>query len=360
MRLLWLALLMFACGPGIPHREEIPTPPTADFAAAFASATQAGDVKTIRAMLGPSATLGGLWFPDPMCQREFVAPGDVGGGRLDELARCLATLKLSVATRKDALEDVAILTYPPGIEIEARFIDRVEGPWLSWIGFEARRSLGDALPTIAPETLEGLRVAGTREPAVHDLDAEIARLHYSKTWVKLCINADGEVTGVHPREASSARAMRTFTAAIADWKFKPFAPDGHPMPVCSLVLVASPLAFALQHENIPYPLGESSDIGLIVPIQALHRVKGERLVFPNTDEKWAIQKAGVRRVIGIFQFCIDERGATRDVHILRSTGLPHYDQSIIGTIGVWQYEPYLDEGTVTPVCTSVTFVYTQH
>jgi hypothetical protein len=312
-------------------------------------------------MLGPSATLGGLWFPDPVCHREFLAPGEVGGGRLDEIARCLATLKLTVATRMDALEDVAILTYPPGIEIEARFIDLVDGPWLSWIGFEARRSLGDALPTITPETLESLRVAGTREPAVPDLEGEITRgrRHYSKTWVKLCINADGEVTGVHPREASSARATRVFTAAIADWKFKPFAPDGHSMPVCSLVLLASPLALALQNERIPYPLSESSDVGLIVPSEDLHRTEGTKRVVPDNDDKYALQKAHVRRVIGTFQFCIDEHGATHDVHILRPTGLAHYDQSIMSAISAWRYEPYLDEGTPTPVCTLVNFVYTQ-
>jgi hypothetical protein len=106
MKLLRAAMslvFLIACGPGIPHHDDIPKPPTPDFATALASATQAGDVKTIRAMLGPSATLGGLWFPDPVCHREFLAPGEVGGGRLDELARCLATLKLTVATRMDAL-----------------------------------------------------------------------------------------------------------------------------------------------------------------------------------------------------------------------------------------------------------------
>jgi hypothetical protein len=312
-------------------------------------------------MLGPNVTVGGLWFPDPVCQREFVAPGEVGGGRLDELARCIATLQLAVAPRKDALADVAVFTYPPGLEIEARFIDRVDGPWLSWIGYEARRSLGDALPTISAETLESLRTAGAREPAAHELDDEVAHsgLHYAKTWVKLCLDATGAVTGVHVREASSSRAARVFSAAVADWKFKPFTPAGQPMPVCSLVLLANPLPLALEHERIPYPLSESSDAGLIVPIQALHRVKGQITITPSDDLKVVLQKAGIRRLIGSFQFCLDEHGHAQNVRILRSTGLPGYDQSIIGHIGVWEYEPYLDEGKAIPVCTSVTFIYTQ-
>lgn len=169
-------------------------------------------------MLGPSVELGGPWFPDPVCTRELVGTSNVGGGRLDELARCLATLKLEIATRKDPPLDAAILTYAPGIEVEAVFIERTDGPWLSWIGYEARRNLADALPTISAETLESRRVAGQREPAVTGLDDPIAHAnpHYSKTWVKLCIDAEGNVTGTHVREASFNRAARTFTAAIAD------------------------------------------------------------------------------------------------------------------------------------------------
>lgn len=351
---LWLAVA--ACGPGL---RQAPQRTPDDVAAGFVAATQSGDVAAVRRMLGPSVTLGGLWFPDPTCSREFVATGDVGGGRLDELARCLTTVKFELASRKDPLPDTAILRYAPGIEVEAVFTERREGPWLSWIGYEARRSVADALPTIAPETLESLRVAGQREPAVEGLDAEIQQAHYSKAWVKLCIDAEGNVTGTHVREASSNRAARTFTAAIADWKFKPFAPGGHPLPVCSLVLLTKPLALALQHEAIPYPLSETSDAGLIVPIQALHRIKGNKYIAPDDDTKSAIQRAHITRVIGSFQVCLDATGHVQDVRIIKPTGVPPYDATILQGVRRWEYEPYLDEGKAIPVCSAVTFIYSQ-
>lgn len=359
MKLVLLAALVAACGPGLAPQD--PRGPTDDFAAQFVHAANTGDAAAVRRMLGPSVELGGLWFPDPVCAREFVGTGSVGGGRLDELARCLATLKLEIAKRSDPLLDAAILTYAPGIEVEAVFVERSEGPWLSWIGYEARRNMADALPTISAETLESLRIAGQREPAVTGLDEEIARsqMHYSKAWVKLCIDAQGNVTGTHVREASSNRASRTFTAAIADWKFKPFAPDGRPLPVCSLVLLAKPLDLALQHESIPYPLQESSNVGLIVPIQALHRVKGETRITPDDPTKTAMQNAHISRVIGSYQLCLDTTGHPQNIRVLKPTGIPSYDQRILAGMQSWVYEPYLDEGTAIPVCSAVNFIYSQ-
>jgi len=141
--LVALPLLMAACGPGLHEIDREPQDATKDAAAAFTKASQTGDVATIRKMLGPSVVNGGLWFPDPTCEAEFAVPGEVGGGRLDELARCLTTVKLSTSQRKDALLDVAVLSYEPGIEIEARFIDRSTGTWLSWIGYAARHDVAD-------------------------------------------------------------------------------------------------------------------------------------------------------------------------------------------------------------------------
>src|SRR5438067_6465926 len=72
---------------------------TTDAAERLAHASQTSDVATIRELLGPKVVLGGLWFPDADCTREFAAPGEIGGGRLDELARCLTTVKLQTAAQ---------------------------------------------------------------------------------------------------------------------------------------------------------------------------------------------------------------------------------------------------------------------
>jgi hypothetical protein len=357
MKLLWVAAaVLVACGPGIPSPHE---PQTQDLAATFVQAARRGDVSAVRKMFGSSITNGGLWFPDPICELEFAAPGEIGGDRLDELARCLTKVKLSVAPREDSLLDVALLTYDPGIELEARFLDLVQGPWVTWIGFVSRRNLADALPTISPDVLEQLRAAGNREPRVPELDGEVARAedHFVYAWVKLCIDAEGNVTGVHPREASTEHAGTALVAAIADWKFRPFAPGGRPMPVCSVVLLATPLAAALPKVKIPFPI-DSDTFGTVAP-GALVRISGETRVAPADDMKAAIQKIGLRRVIGTFKVCIDTAGIVHDVRILRSTGIPSYDGRIVQTMSKWRYEPFVDDGKPAPVCTAVTFVYTQ-
>ena len=46
--------------------------------------------------------------------------------------------------------------------------------------------------------------------------------------------------------------------------------------------------------------------------------------------------------------------------MLRSTGVIPYDRRIEREIYAWRYRPFLVNGEATPVCTAVTFVYSQH
>lgn len=351
-------LLVAACGPGLAQTHVVQGDETKAAAAAVASASQSGDVVAMRKLLAPSVVNGGLWFPDPTCEAKLAVPGAVTGERLDELARCLAGLKLQVGTRGDALPDVAVLTYAPGFELEAQFTEKPDGAALSWIGWVARHDTADALPTIAPEALEALRVAGAREPAVTGLDASIAssRRKYAYAWTKLCIDAEGTVTGAHVREASSTRALHAFSDAIADWKFKPFAPKGQPIPVCSMMLLGTPLATALAQEKIPMPM--TGDEPSVNPAD-LERIAGTKLIVPDDEDKVRIEKAGRPTLIGAFKVCLDTSGRVEEIDILRSTGLSTYDRKLITTMKHWQYKPYLDDGEPKAVCTAVNFIYRQ-
>jgi hypothetical protein len=47
--------------------------------------------------------------------------------------------------------------------------------------------------------------------------------------------------------------------------------------------------------------------------------------------------------------------------MVKSTGFPAYDSKISNTIhGEWRYRPYNVNGKAVPVCTAVTFIYSQH
>jgi hypothetical protein len=48
------------------------------------------------------------------------------------------------------------------------------------------------------------------------------------------------------------------------------------------------------------------------------------------------------------------------VNQLKTTGFPSYDNKIVSTIrGEWRYRPFMVNGKATPVCTAVTFIYSQ-
>jgi hypothetical protein len=45
---------------------------------------------------------------------------------------------------------------------------------------------------------------------------------------------------------------------------------------------------------------------------------------------------------------------------LKTTGFPAYDQKIGREIHTWRYRPFWVDGRPQPVCTAVTFIYSQH
>jgi hypothetical protein len=235
-----------------------------------------------------------------------------------------------------------------------------DGPWLASIGYEARRDRADALPTVAPEALEALRIAGTAAPEVAGLDADIAAMpfHHAYAWLKVCIDADGNVTGTHVRETTSPHAGRAFAAAIGDWKFKPFMVNGRPLPVCTLELLAAPAGVDRTQIQMPEPVIAPTDASILAS-QALHRTSGLTAITPTDQLKTAIQRAGVSALVGSFQYCLAPTGKVDSVDLIRSTGVPEYDAAIMSGMHVWQYDPYLDDGTAVPVCSAVEFHYNQ-
>jgi len=348
------AMALAACWPGIKPEQPRRTP-TRDFASQLAHASQTGDVAAIRKLLGPKVTNGGLWFTDLDCTHEFAGPGEIGGGRLDELARCLTTLKLDVSKRGDALPEVAVMTYAPGIEIEARFIDRPDGPWLSWIGYAARRGPDDALPTITPEQLETLRTAGDPRPTVPALNNEhSARSHFAYAWLKVCIDRDGAVSRVDVRDASTVHAGRMLADIAKAWRFRPFTPAGQPIPVCALDRIVTPPANTPPHETIPPsvapPHGEA-----IIDVATLHQIGGKQHSLISDAVNAQMRAAGLTRVWVEHMFCVGVDGKVTSVQMLRASELPEFDKEVESAMWTWVYEPQKDDGTAVPVCTGEVF-----
>jgi len=89
------------------------------------------------------------------------------------------------------------------------------------------------------------------------------------------------------------------------------------------------------------------------------RIAGSAAIVPSDATKLAIQESGLTKVIGSFYLCITVEGIIAKVERLKSTGFPLYDLKIMQEMKSWRYRPYQLDGKPVPVCTAVTFVYSQ-
>jgi len=97
------------------------------------------------------------------------------------------------------------------------------------------------------------------------------------------------------------------------------------------------------------------------------RIKGEKNILPDEADKLAIESAarisgetgiGVRLIASI-KMCVDRTGKVSHVRVLKSSGYPGYDHKLQTEVMGWQYRPYEVDGKAVPVCTAITFIYTQ-
>lgn len=353
------AVALAACGSGV-----APKPRGASFV------ESAHDASKIASMLHGSVTNGGLWFEDGECAKQFQAPGEILPSSFAEFARCLAALKLRKSSREDSLGDVVVLEYGAGFEVQARVVQEVDGPRLSWIGFVAHR-LDTEPPTVTSATLESLREGGD---ANGPLDAAVAarftprpdKAHY--TWFKICLDETGAISRTDEYATTSLEASAAFGAAVRAWTFKPFTMEGQPMPVCAMVRPSWPAGTASEPETLPLPLPPSKANkkppivfvpGAVVDFVSGARIKGERMVTPADNEKNLIAKRGIHRIVTSWRLCLDEHGQPESILPYRSSGFAGYDRRIIATMQAWRYRPFQVDGQPVPVCIGITFIYSQ-
>ena len=90
------------------------------------------------------------------------------------------------------------------------------------------------------------------------------------------------------------------------------------------------------------------------------RIAGEKMIEPDDVTKTEIQRSGKDRVIASFKLCLTIEGSINSVNMLKSSSFPAYDNKILSTIrGTWRYKPFNVNGKPVPVCTAVTFIYSQ-
>jgi len=354
---------VLACGPGLKQD------PKAEGRNALLDASQ--DPSAIEELFHGSVTNGGLWFEDPACADKFSKGGDVPDNQLATFAHCLAALHLQASAREDELGDVVVMTYPPGIEIEARVVHEASGAHLAWIGYESRRDVDALIPTITTEAFESIRLSGDRngpiDPAVAATLGVGPGSEPAHAWLRVCVDETGTVTLAHPFTTTDPKASVAFEKAAMAWTFKPFMIGARVVPICSMVRMTYPTGGLPSVEALPLPPGRSLSKAEAVVLAGDHatkmtegrRISGSKNIAPDDATKTLIQRSRLQKVSGTFRVCLDESGSVESILPTRSTGYASYDRKITGGIQTWKYAPYLVDSVPVPVCTSVTFIYSQ-
>lgn len=111
------------------------------------------------------------------------------------------------------------------------------------IGYASRRGAA----TITQAALEAGRIEGDPTATLPaDVAAPInasikaAGAEFAYAWIELCVDENGAVTAVHPREASGPRVHNAFAAVVKTWKFKPFVLGEQARPACAQVRLIHP------------------------------------------------------------------------------------------------------------------------
>ena len=100
-------------------------------------------------------------------------------------------------------------------------------------------------------------------------------------------------------------------------------------------------------QNVPPTLLEGS------------RIAGNKNIVPDDVTKTEISRSGKDRIVGSFKLCITVDGNIASISQLKGTGFGAYDQKIQSEMRAWRYKPYMVNGKAVPVCTAVTFIYSQ-
>jgi hypothetical protein len=88
------------------------------------------------------------------------------------------------------------------------------------------------------------------------------------------------------------------------------------------------------------------------------RLAGERNIVLDATTMGSITRAGIDKLVSIVKVCVTADGAVGSAEQMKNSGFPAYDDGIRATIrNSWRFRPYVVNGTPTPVCTALRFVY---
>jgi TonB family protein len=89
------------------------------------------------------------------------------------------------------------------------------------------------------------------------------------------------------------------------------------------------------------------------------RISSTKLIVPADDDKRAFAKSKREKMVASVKLCVDTSGNVSGLQLLKSSGFARYDAKLLREMAAWRYSPFMAQGNAAPVCTAVTFIYTQ-
>ena len=90
------------------------------------------------------------------------------------------------------------------------------------------------------------------------------------------------------------------------------------------------------------------------------RIAGEKSIQPDDVTKTEIGRSGKAKIVASFKICLSATGSVNSVTKLKSSGFDAYDAKLQREMkSTWKYRPFMVNGKAAPVCTAVTFIYSQ-
>jgi hypothetical protein len=99
----------------------------------------------------------------------------------------------------------------------------------------------------------------------------------------------------------------------------------------------------------------------VVPpnVIAGQRIAGSPMIQPPRSDQDDMLRTGRHRAIASVKMCVGTDGRITSERLLKLSGLPGWDRRLCESIRDWRYLPFEVDGKPVPVCTSVTFIYSQ-
>jgi protein TonB len=88
-----------------------------------------------------------------------------------------------------------------------------------------------------------------------------------------------------------------------------------------------------------------------------NRIAGDKYISPDAATVATIIADKRDTVVASLKLCVGADGDVTQVVLLKSSRYPDYDQKLATEMRAWKYRPYIVNGNAVPVCTAVTFIW---